>query len=146
MTVPVHLHLPSLAAWPASLPIVSPRFGCFLALDARAISDDVLGAFAELLLKNGLGWVSTWGPACGRLESAFDDAIVRTFPEEDTDTVIMTTGHESDSLEKALEYFVLYASIGPAYRAFEEARLLVSVGNVAYAEAIRACLKNGFEA
>ena len=146
MTDPIHLHVPSLGSWPATLPLDSPRFGLFLALDACSISDHDLYAFAKLALNKGLAWVSAWGPDCGRVETAFDEAVVLTLPEETGDTVIMTTAHAQESLEEALGYFVLYATIGPAYRPFEKARLIASVGNGAYAEAIRTCLKNGFEA
>lgn len=137
MEDPVHLHLPSLAAWPEPPPLTSKRFQLFLAMDARRIDDGVLLAFARMIVKQGLALASVWGPDCERVHDRIDDAVIEARPEEDPESVILTTGHDRETLEEALEFFV--ETLEPAKDlAFScGSKLAVSVGDESLALRIR---------
>jgi hypothetical protein len=99
-----------LAAVPTNLP--GARFVLFLAWDARGIPDETILAVAQRLVRAGLSYIVAWGPDCERVHDVFDDADIIENPESntpDTDTVIMSTWHDSEPLEQAL-WFALYSA------------------------------------
>ena len=127
--------------WPETLPLTSPRFGLFLALDARQIRDDNLLSFARTLVKQGLTMACVWGPDCERVHDRIDDAIMESCAEEDEPSVILTTWHTEENREEALEFFVETLEPATALRYSSSSRLAVSVGSEAYAETIGNWLK-----
>jgi hypothetical protein len=93
------------------LPSSLKPFVLFTAFDASSLTDDQLGSFATSMLEAGCAYVCAWGVDARRVEDAFDWVAVnaelagKPFVEE----VMMTTSHESESLDDALWFAVFTA-------------------------------------
>ena len=92
--------------------IGSERYLGLLLVADHAIS---IGSSAAVLLERGLAFVAAWGTDCARVEAEFDSAIIDRHPHETADDVILTTSHASDSLDEAVEFFVVTAHPASAY-------------------------------
>lgn len=93
----------SVEEWPEVVPWKSAGFALFFA-GSRVVAADEL---AERAVLAGLAYVCAWGPGCALIEEAFDEAIVPLSSRtETTDNVILTSSHEGESLEEALEIFL----------------------------------------
>ncbi len=88
--------------WPDATPWSCEGFG-LLVLTERVV-DVVL--VAEKAVANGVAVVCAWGPGCSMIEDVFDDAIASAYPRETDSDVVLTTSHEGESLEEALEFFL----------------------------------------
>jgi hypothetical protein len=62
--------------------------------------------FAKKAVARGVAVVCAWGPGCTMIEEMFDDAIVDANPNETEKNVVLTTSHEGESLEEAMEFFL----------------------------------------
>lgn len=102
------------AGWPTIdwSAIGSERYFGLLLVADHAIS---IGSAAAVLLERGLAFVSAWGTDCARTEADFDSAIVDRNPNETADDVILTTSHANDSVDEAVEFFVVSAHPASAY-------------------------------
>jgi hypothetical protein len=102
--------------WPVALQIPMGRFRLFVAADTTATTTEALADFAYTSLKRGMVYFCAWGPSCKRFHDIVDEVIVedalgeRQFagPKVGNDTV-MTTWHERDTLDEALDYFLISA-------------------------------------
>lgn len=134
-----HLALPTLAAFPGHLPLHSPNFMLFLACDSRDISVEVLAEFTEKALAQGAVYICTWGPDCERVHDIFDETIVeqqlRLNPKEYVSSDVMTTWHNDESLEDALEFF-LTAAVPDDDTTRRKAALVVSIDNPGWADVV----------
>ncbi len=128
-----HLALPRLEAFPAHLPMLSPKFTLFLACDSRNIPLSALDTFAKMALAQGAVYVCTWGPDCERVHDIFDEAIVERVLDSgkaaSPRSTITTTWHHGETLEEALDFFLTAAAPGDDYAAGCEAALVISVDN-----------------
>jgi hypothetical protein len=104
-------HVADLAEWPDFLAAdgALPVNALFLATEDAPKQEHVV-ALAEQLVRRGLFWVSTWGAECERIHDLFDEVDVTVDVELqeqgfDVDTVVISTWHNKDSLEEALEFF-----------------------------------------
>jgi hypothetical protein len=102
-------HLTSLDAWHdfASDPTwqaIDEGFALFLASDASVVSPDVLVAFGEWSIGQGMFWLSTWGPDCERVHDIVDEVDVGEGAGTER-PVVMTTWHANDPLDEALFLF-----------------------------------------
>ena len=88
--------------WPAATPWSCEGFG-LLVLTERVVD---VTSLAERAVARGVAVVCSWGPGCSMIEDAFDDAIVDAHPSETENDVILTTSHEGESLEEAIEFFL----------------------------------------
>jgi hypothetical protein len=88
--------------WPDATPWSCEGFG-LLVLTERVV--DVTFLASRAVARN-VAVVCAWGPGCTMIEDAFDDAIVDAHPNETENDVVLTTSHEGESLEEALEFFL----------------------------------------
>jgi hypothetical protein len=101
---------------PTCLPEGVRPFVVFTALDARRASDERLKSFARTWLDFGCAWSCSWGPGSERVEFAFDQAEIAIEPFVTpwfTDSLCVTTSHETESLDDALWFAVFGTS--PSY-------------------------------
>ena len=94
--------LASADEWPDANPWSCEGFG-LLVLTERVVAIESL---AEKAVARGVAVVCAWGPGCSMIEDVFDDAIVDANPRETENDVVLTTSHEGESLEEAMEFFL----------------------------------------
>ena len=122
--------------WPTSVTIPSPRFRLFVAADTTQATVDELSQFAEAALASGMVYFCAWGPGCERFHDIVDEVIVgdevferhRFTPPTPNDTV-MTTWHDDEELEEALDFFATLAKPSEGYLARSDYRLVICVGH-----------------
>jgi len=115
----------------------------FLAWDAREVEDETILAVARELVRAGLSYIVCWGPGCGRVHDTFDDADILEKLESnslDTDTVIMSTWHEDESLEEALGFALNSAYAAAPYDATTTSTIATVIANENWDRAVEACL------
>jgi hypothetical protein len=141
------LHVSAPEDLPAAVPTNLPgaRFVLFLAWDARGIPDETIFTLAQRLVRAGLSYIVAWGPDCERVHDVFDDADIVENPESNTpatDTVIMSTWHDSEPLAQAL-WFALYSAY-PAepYDSKTISTVAAVVSNEHWAQAVEAYLED----
>ena len=125
----------SVSEVPAVLESVSPHFLLFLALDASAISDDVLRVVARALLDRGLAYLCVWGKDCCRVHDQFD---IEREPNEPDGHVVPTTWHDDEPLEEALWYFANVAYPDDSFEFDCRDWVAIAVGCSKWEEQIRA--------
>lgn len=86
--------------------IAGSRFTCFCAIDANGLHVNEIGSFCASLLQSGCAYLSVWGPDCQRVHDIMDEEVVGDNPPLTEWGDVMTTWHENESLEEALEFFV----------------------------------------
>lgn len=97
--------------WPASLKIPSKKFRLFVAADVRNIDVQALADFGAIALKNGMVYFCAWGPGCERFHDIVDEVIVtddlgqRLFAGPSPHDTVMTTWHDKETLEEAVDFF-----------------------------------------
>ena len=123
------LGVPSIDDIPARLRIPSKRFVCLLAMDARQMTVDAIGAMAKKLLDAGVAYFCCWGPDCERVHDIIDDVIVGAGVTPIAWADVMTTWHNEDSLKEATEFFLWSASPDDVYLADCSAAVAIRVGN-----------------
>ena len=101
--------------WPASLPLPSKRFRLFVAADTTQVPTKIMVSFAEAALSRGMVYFCAWGPGCKRFHDIVDDAVIaddrgqRRFAPPSLGDVVMTTWHNRERLEEALDFFMTWA-------------------------------------
>jgi hypothetical protein len=108
------LYLSAIAEWPARLAEPEPCFVLFLALDASELASEVVRAFADKIAAQGVGYVCAWGPDCSRVHDIFDFALDVDNEElrreaDENDATVMTSWHEDEDLDEALDFAVFAA-------------------------------------
>jgi hypothetical protein len=104
-------HLDSLK-WPADIQIPSGRFRLFVAADVTRASTELMSEFAHSALKNGMVYFCAWGLDCERFHDIVDEVVVeddigeRLFVGKNRSDTIMTTWHDDEPLDEALDFFV----------------------------------------
>ena len=93
------------------LPSALRPFVLFTAFDASRMTDEQLDAFAESMLRSGCAYACAWGVDAGRVEDAFDRVAMNAelAGKPLVEEVLMTTSHESESLDDALWFAVFDA-------------------------------------
>jgi hypothetical protein len=138
----VIVETPSLT-WPADLQIFSKYFRLFVAADSISASRDQIAAFVGDALMNGMVYCCSWGAGCERLHDIVDKVWVagesgsQRLARPTTDDTVMTTWHEDETLEDALEFFVRSALPTPGYEAESNFWVVVAVANSNWTRVIR---------
>ena len=126
--------------WPTQLEEPARPFVVFTAFDAKRLSDDELLRFARQLLDQGCVYACSWGPDAGRVEMAFDEAVVTAElagqPYVEEDDVVMTTSDEDESLDDAL-WFAVHTHNPPSYK---DGGVLVAISEDTWADEIESRL------
>lgn len=103
---------------------------------------DSISAFAQRLLHSGGTYFVCWGPDAERVESIID--ALTAYPGNDfgvpDDACIMTTSHDTESLEEALWFFLTSAWPDDHYVDSTRAALAISIGSTKLAQEISAAL------
>ncbi len=126
--------------WPSRPALPSNHFVLFLACDARGLTDTQIKALARKTLDQGLTGLCAWGPDCERVHDIFDRVMIDEHWDGKGETVIMTTWHDDESLEKALWFFVYCATPAEASKVDCRAWVAASVGNPGWSEKIHGLL------
>lgn len=116
------------------------HFVLFLAWDARQVSDDDILTVARRLVRAGLAYIIAWGPDCERVHDLFDVVDIEENPESnapDSETVIISTWHDSEPLEEALWFAIHSAYPAPPYDTTWRATIVAAVGSAEWATATR---------
>lgn len=82
------------------------KFTCFCAMDARGTDTRTIANFCSILLSLGCAYFCTWGPDCERVHDIMDRQVIGENPPDTYLGCVMTTWHENDSLEEALNFFL----------------------------------------
>jgi hypothetical protein len=139
------LELPS---WEQGLDVSglrSEHFCLLIAGDAEGVAGETILAFAGKTLKAGCVYACVWGPGCEFVHDRIDDRIIETGIETDDDSVVMTTWHDDESLEEALEFLVYTAVPGDAWNATCRASLVAVIGNEDWAAEVRRLIRTWAE-
>jgi hypothetical protein len=70
-----------------------------------------------------------WGPDCETVHDLVDAAIVQMNPLESSATVVMTTWHAKETIEKAVWFFLNCAWPAAAYEQACESWVAAVIGN-----------------
>lgn len=128
----------SVEDWPKKDPEWgSVRFGLFFAAEHIVDCKDL----AWKSIDQGLALVCAWGGASPLIEEAFDEAIVRSVPDETEHNVILTTSHSHESLPEALEFFL--DVIEPARDVKVEAWVIFAIGEPVWKRVRNALKRRG---
>jgi hypothetical protein len=120
--------------WPSSLEL-PPRFRLFVAPDISAVSTRMASDFALGALGRGMVHFCAWGRDCERLHDivdnviAEDDASGRRFAGPTPKDTFITTWHQHDTLEQALDFFVTCAVPTDGFAPGSGFRLVICIGN-----------------
>ncbi len=118
------------------------HFACYLAWDAHGVPADEVSAFVEPLLRAGASYFVCWGPDCERVHDIIDEIV--SYPGNDfgvpEGSCIMTTWHASESLRKALWFFLANSWPDERYQDSTRVGLAISVGSSAWAAEIAEAL------
>jgi len=91
----------AIAEWPNTPPWGAGPFALLQVVDSL----DGLEAFAKRVVGSGLCLSACWGSFCREAEDCVDHEIV--MQGADRDGVVLTTSHSKESLEDALDYFLV---------------------------------------
>lgn len=139
------LELPSVDAVPEILHMPSDHFACFLVCDADGVATEFIREAALGLLRSGAVAVSTWGRDSTRVHDIVDDAALILNPFPTARSVVITTCHGKETLERALWFFLNSTWPADDYRDSCRSGLVIVIRDAGRARAIRRCLKNPWE-
>ena len=121
--------------WPPTLEVPSKRFRLFVAADVTRANTQAVSDFAFAALKRGMVYFCSWGPGCERFHDIVDEVMIgddlteQQFSGPSTSDVVMTTWHDDETLEEALEYLVTCAVPSDGFTPDSDYRLVISVAN-----------------
>jgi hypothetical protein len=134
--------------WPTNFHVPSRRFRLFVAADATRIDADVIAEFSRMALRSGMVYLCTWGPNCEEFHDIADEVIVsdeignRLFVGAGPKDTIMTTWHEHETLEDAIEFFAYCALPTDGFIAESDYWLAICVNNPEWTAKIRQQLES----
>ncbi len=121
--------------WPTSLRLPSRRFRLFVAADASGSTTEEISAFAHAALSAGMVYFCAWGRDAERFHDLVDAVSIedelgdRRFAPPTPNDVIMTTWHDDETLEEALDFFATSALPTSGYVADSRYWMVICVGN-----------------
>lgn len=121
---------------------VAPHFAVFLAWDATSVATEEISRLATQLHNRGLAYLCAFGPDCERVHDIFDEVGIELDGARPSDSVIMTTWHDDESLEDALWFFVNCSSPDAAYEDTCRIGIAVTIGNSQWATQVADYLSN----
>jgi len=129
--------------WPADLEISSRYFRLFVAADTASTDVVQIAAFARNALTSGMVYCCSWGPGCERFHDIVDEVWVSSGQSNDpllvrpsSDDTLMTTWHDEESLEDALDFFVSSAVPTSGYESESSFWLAIVVANSTWTQVI----------
>jgi hypothetical protein len=85
--------------------IKSTYFNCFLYWNDSNVKESDLN-FVKQLIDAGCIYFDIWGPDCEKQHDIIDELICLIYPYFNSDDIILTSWHSSDSLDAALWTFL----------------------------------------
>jgi hypothetical protein len=125
--------------WPTTLNLPTKRFRLFVAADVTELSANALADFGRSALRNGMVYFCAWGHDCEKFHDTVDEVIAndyageRTFAGPTAKDTVMTTWHDNETLEEALDYFTTLALPTEGLVPNSSYRVAICVGNPAWA-------------
>jgi len=125
--------------WPPSLSLPATRFRLLVAADMREAEDSAIAQFASAALSAGMVYFCAWGPECERFHDIVDSVLenddkgARRYAGPRSDDVVMTTWHDDESLEEALDFFAICAVPTDGLTPDSNFRLVMCVDNPGWA-------------
>ena len=126
----------------AATQAVAPHFAVFLAWDATSASTEEISGLATMLHNRGLAYLCAFGPDCERVHDIFDEVELELKSARPSDSVIMTTWHDDESLEDALWFFVNNSFPDAAYEDTCHTGIAVTIGSSQWATQVADYLSN----
>ena len=132
--------------WPSDLQISGPYFRLFVAADTSKVSTTQISQFAQGALASGMVYCCCWGPGCEKLHDIIDEVIVaeelkgKPIPRPSPNDTVMTTWHDNESLQEAVEFFLVSAVPTAGYGVNSCSAVAMSVSNSGWGETIRETL------
>ena len=120
----------------AAIPATGQHFVLFLAWDASGATDEEILAVARILLSKGLAYLVAWGPDCSRVHDIFDFACVEE-SSDPSESVVMTTWHDDESLASALWFFLFNTVPDESYETTTNTAFAAAVASTECAVSIR---------
>lgn len=105
------------------------HFALFLAWDAAKAKDQEICTFASKLFARGLAVICIWGNDCERVHDLFDRVELEEEWQLSAESVVISTWHENEPLEKALWFFVNCSYAHEEYAPTCSAGIAVTVGD-----------------
>ena len=126
--------------WPTLTALPTSRFRLFVAADITEVGVDAITEFASVALSRGMVYFCAWGRDCGRFHDVVDEVVVkdelgeRRFVGPKASDVVVTTWHDNETLEEALDFFTTSAVPTEGFSADSSFRLVMCVDNPNWAE------------
>jgi len=119
----------------AVLPHQRRFFTLFLAWDAHSSVQTAVDGLFRPLLDRGLAYFCAWGHGCEDVHDTVDECVVeRELEVGEAGYTLMTTWHDKEPLEEALEFFSMCAIPSEDQLRGDFERFAVAVGNSGWAE------------
>jgi hypothetical protein len=118
-----------------------------VAADTEGSTVDVISNFAEAALIRGMTYFCAWGAGCSRFHDIVDEVIVgdelgaQRFAPPGSEDVVMTTWHNDQSLEEALDFFTTCAFPTDGYAENSGYRVVICLANSEWASIARNFLR-----
>ena len=134
--------------WPTTLNLPTKRFRLFVAADVTELNADALADFAWAALRGGMVYFCVWGRGCEKFHDVVDEVIANDFAGErrfagpTAKDTVMTTWHDNETLEEALDFFSTLALPTEGLRPNSSYRVAISVGNPAWAAKAKQSLES----
>jgi len=128
------VQLPELK-WPTSVQLSGSHFRLFVAADISNFSNNAVSEFASAALGSGMVYFCAWGRECERFHDIVDDLVVedsfgkRRFVGPTPNDTVITTWHDHESLDEALDFFTTSALPTEGFAAASSFRLVICVSN-----------------
>jgi hypothetical protein len=126
--------------WPTAHNLPTKRLRLFVAADVTELSADALADFAWAALCSGMVYFCAWGRDCERFHDIVDEVVVqdalgdRRFVGPTANDTVMTTWHEHESLNEALDFFTGSAIPTQGFATDSSLRLVICIGNPDWAD------------
>ena len=126
--------------WPTALRWSGDRFRLFVAADISNVGIDVVSQFAAAALNKGMVYFCAWGRDCEKFHDIVDEVVVndelgeRRFVGPTANDTVMTTWHDDETLEEALDFFVTLAVPTQGFEVDSGFRVVMCLGNSGWAE------------
>jgi hypothetical protein len=126
--------------WPTSLQWSGSRFRLFVAGDFSNVGIVAVSEFASTALSRGMVYFCAWGSDCERFHDIVDEVLVKdeigkhAFAGPSANDTVMTTWHEHETLEQALDFFVTSAVPTQGFAVDSSFRVVMCLRNSDWAE------------
>jgi hypothetical protein len=117
------------------------RFRLFVAADTLDATVEAISEFVMAALTAGMVYCCAWGQGCERLHDIVDECITeddlgaRKFAGPIPNDVVMTTWHNHESLEEALDFFATCTVPTDGFSEGSGFRIVISVRHPEWAAA-----------